>query len=247
VRGDLDAEEARRLREHLAGCDECAAELAAEEALTHRLRTEVPRPNAPEDLRAAVESMMRRQRPVRRATVRRVIGIGAAAAAAVIAIALVLGARPRDPIALATRHAADTYTSIDQQRAQLGADSANTDARLRDLTRQYGIPAATAFHGDDEVRLVSVRQGSALGKTSAVLVYLDRQGRVVTLEVLPGGDVTIPKDKTRPVKQFRPMLTRAKDLGVALWRQGPALYLLTAPLDEQGLADLYLKVRLGTS
>lgn len=235
------------MREHLAGCAECSVEYAAEERLTKRLRTEVPRPEAPADLKAAVEAMMRRERPARRATARRVLGVAAAAAAAVLVVALVLGTRSRDPIALATRHAAETYDGLEAQRGQLASDAADTDARLRELTQQHGIPAATAFHGDDDVRLVSVRKGSALGKVSAVLVYVDRQGRLVTLEILPGGDVTIPKDRTRQVHQFRPMLTRAKDLGVALWRQGAALYVLTAPLDEEGLANLYLKVRLGTS
>ena len=92
-----------------------------------------------------------------------------------------------------------------------------------------------------------MRQGSALGKTSALLVYADRQNRLVTLEILPGADVTIPKERTRTVQQFHPMLTRASDLGVALWKQGASLYVLTAPLSEDELAQLYLKVRTHTS
>jgi hypothetical protein len=107
--------------------------------------------------------------------------------------------------------------------------------------------ATTAFQGDEKVRLVSVRQGFALGKVSAVLVYLDSKARLVTLEILPGGDLKIPPDRTRAVQKFHPMLARADQLGVALWRQGAALYLLTAELDEEGLARLYLKVRTHTS
>jgi hypothetical protein len=173
--------------------------------------------------------------------------VSAVAALIAIGVALALGMRLRDPIAAATRHAAATYHSLDSERTQLAAESAESDARLRDLTQRHGLPAATAFHGDEEVRLVSVRQGSALGRTSALLVYVDRQGRLVTLEILPGNDVTIPRDRTRAVKQFRPMLARANDVGVALWKQGASLYLLTAPLGEDELADLYLKVRTHTS
>ena len=66
-------------------------------------------------------------------------------------------------------------------------------------------------------------------------------------EILPGADVTIPKERTRTVQQFHPMLTRASDLGVALWKQGASLYVLTAPLGEDELAQLYLKVRTHTS
>ena len=36
-------------------------------------------------------------------------------------------------------------------------------------------------------------------------------------------------------------------VGVALWKQGATLYLLTAPFDEEELAQLYLKVRTHTS
>jgi hypothetical protein len=43
------------------------------------------------------------------------------------------------------------------------------------------------------------------------------------------------------------MLTRARQLGVALWKQGGTLYLLTAPLNEEELAQLYIKVRTHTS
>jgi hypothetical protein len=56
-----------------------------------------------------------------------------------------------------------------------------------------------------------------------------------------------PPDRTRAVQQFHPMLARADQLGVAIWRQGAALYLLTAELDEEGLARLCLKVRTHTS
>lgn len=250
VRGDLDPAEERRLREHVRGCQDCAAEVKAEEQLTQRLRSEIPRPSAPGDLRAAIEGIVRARlvpgaRPSR---MRRGI-LAAAAVAALIVVGLTFASRmrPRDPIALATRHAAATYHAVDSDRGQFAADAAQTDARLRELTQRHGLPAATAFHGDDEVRLVSVRQGSALGRTSALLVYADRQNRLVTLEILSGTDVTIPREQTRAVQQFHPMLTRASDLGVALWKQGASLYLLTAPLDEEELAQLYLRVRTHTS
>jgi len=251
LRGDLEPAEERRLREHVPGCQDCAAELRAEEQLTRRLRTEIPRPSAPAELKTAIEGIAR-ARSVRGARPRRVRPsiLAAAAAAALVAIGLTFAAvrmRSADPIALATRHAAATYHTLDSDRGQLAANTAESDARLRELTQRHGLPATTAFQGDDEVRLVSVRQGNALGKVSALLVYVDRQNRLVTLEILPGAGVTIPRERTRTVQQFHPMLTRTSDLGVALWKQGPSLYVLSAPLDENELAQLYLKVRTHTS
>ncbi len=249
ARGELDPAEEARLRAHLSSCPTCPGELAAEEQLTRRLREEVPRPAAPPELRAVLEEMMRARRappPGRRKARRLLI---AAAAAVVLAIVGSLALRrppPNDPLMLA-RHAAAAHRTIDGQRDVLPSETAGASARLRELAQRYGLPATTAFQGDAEVRLVSARQGLTLGKVSAVLVYLDAKDRLVTLEILPGGDVTIPRERTRTIQQFHPMLTRADQLGVAVWKQGATLYLLTAPFDEEELAKLYLKVRTHTS
>lgn len=154
--------------------------------------------------------------------------------------------RPYDPLMLA-RHAAAAHRNIDRQRDVLPSETVGADARLRELAQRYGLPATTAFQGDAELPLVSARQGLALGKVSALLVYMDAKRRLVTLEIVPGGEVTIPRERARAVQQFRPMLTRADQLGVALWKQGATLYLLTAPFDEEELAQLFLKVRTHTS
>jgi hypothetical protein len=193
--------------------------------------------------------MMRAPRPLPRGarTTRRLL-FAAAALLLILAGSLALRRRSaEDPLALATRHAASAHHAIDLQRDRLERETAEAGTRLRELAQRYGLPAPTAFQGDEEVRLVSVRQGFALGKVSAVLVYLDSNARLVTLEILPGGEVKIPPERTRAVQQFHPMLARAGQLGVAVWKQGTALYLLTAALGEDDLARLYLKVRTHTS
>jgi hypothetical protein len=248
--GELEPAEEARVRAHLSSCQTCTRELAAEENLTKRLREGISRPAAPDDLRAAVEEEMRALRPVpRRARITRRMLFAASAAALLILAAFLAYRRmsPQDPLVVATRHAAATYQAMDRQRDLLQRETAEARTRLLELAQRYGLPATTAFQGDEEVRLVSVRQGLALGKVSALLVYIDSKGRLVTLEILPGGDLKVPRERTRAVQQFHPMLTRAEQLGVALWRQGPAFYLLTAPMDEAELAQLYLKVRTHTS
>jgi anti-sigma factor RsiW len=249
ARGDLDPADEGRVRAHLSGCPTCTGELTAENQLTSRLRTEVSRPAAPADLKAAVEEMMRARRPLPRgARVTRRLLFAAAAVLLIIAASLALRRMSaEDPLALATRHAAAAHEAIDLQRDRLQRETAEAGTRMRELAQRYGLPAPTAFQGDEEVRLVSVRQGFALGKVSAMLVYLDSKARLVTLEILPGGDVKIPPERTRAVQQFHPMLARKGPLGVAVWKQGTALYLLTAALDEDDLARLYLKVRTHTS
>jgi anti-sigma factor RsiW len=247
--GELEPAEEARLRAHLSGCQTCAHELAAEENLIKRLKG-IALPAAPAELRAAVEEEMRALRTVpRRARLTRRVFFAASAATLLILAAFLAYRRmsPEDPLAVAAQHAAATHQAIDLQRDLLQRETAEAATRLQELAQRYGLPATTAFQGDEEVRLVSVRQGLALGKVSAVLVYIDSNGRLVTLEILPGGDLKVPRERTRAVQQFHPMLTRADQLGVALWRQGPAFYLLTAPMDEEELARLYLKVRTHTS
>ena len=251
ARGELEPVEEARVRAHLSTCPICTDELAAEEQLTKRLRGEIPRPTAPAELRAAVEVLMGARPAVQRVARKTRRALFAASAAALLILAAFLAYRrmsPQDPMVIATRHAAATHQAIEHQRDLLQRETAEAKMRLQELSQRYGLPATTAFQGDEEVRLVSARQGHALGKVSAVLVYLDSKGRLVTLEILPAGDLKVPRERTRAVQQFRPMLTRADQLGVALWRQGQAFYLLTAPVeDEEELARLYLKVRTHTS
>ncbi len=128
-------------------------------------------------------------------------------------------------------------------RRLVPSETAGAPALLRELAQRYGLPATTAFPGDAELRLVSVRPGTALGKVSAILVYLDKEARLVTLEILPGNEVQIPPNRTRKVQQFRPVLARVEQCGVVLWKMGGALYVLTAPLDDEELARLFVKVR----
>lgn len=247
ARGLLGPAEEARLRAHLAGCAECPAELRAEEHLTETLRAGIQRPVAPADLRASIADRMRlRPTPARRPK----RAIFATAALLLLAIAASVSLRlwqDRDPLAVAARHAAAAHLSLDRQRERLQVEGSDAASRLSDLGKQTGLPAATAFHGDPELRLVAARQGRALGKVSALLAFLDSRGRLVTLELLPGDEITIPRERTRTVDKFHPMLTRADQVGVALWKQGKTFYVLTAPLDEDELARLYLKVRLGTS
>ncbi len=249
ARGVLDAADEARLRAHLASCPTCPGELAAEEQLTRRLRKELPLPAAPPELRAALEEMMRARHalPPGRRKARRLLLAAAAAVVLVIAGSLALRRPPANDPQVLARHAAAAHRTIDGQRDVLPSETAGASARLRELAQRYGLPTTTAFQGDAEVRLVSARQGLTLGKVSAVLVYLDAKGRLVTLEILPGGEVIIPRERTRTIQQFHPMLTRADQLGVVVWKQGATLYLLTAPFDEEELAQLYLKVRTHTS
>ena len=246
ARGELDSAEEALLRAHLAGCATCASELAAEERLSRELE-KLPRLMAPADLKAQVQDRMRvrlaRGRVLRMAP-RRLVVAGAIALALVIGTAVTLRSRVAgDPLSLAARQAVAERRGLDLQRDLFPSETAGAPALLRELAQRYGLPVTTAFPGDAELRLVSVRPGTALGKVSAILVYLDKEARLVTLEILPGNEVQIPPNRTRQIQQFRPVLARVEQCGIVLWKQAGALHVLTAPVDDQELARLFVKVR----
>ena len=167
VRGELDSSEEALLRAHLAGCATCASELAAEEQLSRKLE-KLPRLMAPADLKAQVQDRMRERvgrARVLRMTPRRLFVAGMIALALVIGAAVTLRSRSAgDPLALAARQAVAERRGLDLQRDLFPSETAGAPALLRELAQRYGLPATTAFPGDAELRLVSVRPGTALGR-----------------------------------------------------------------------------------
>jgi anti-sigma factor (TIGR02949 family) len=248
VRGELDRDEEATLRAHLAACAACTADLAAEEQLSRDLQ-KLATLTAPADLRAQVQEKMRAQRGAGR-QFRAAPWVGAAAVIALAIVGATLAVRSRptgDALTVAAQQAAAERDSLDRQRDLFPSETANAPVLLRELAQRYRLPTTTAFPGDEDLRLVSVRPATALGKVAAVLVYLDKENRLVTLEIAPGNDVQIPPKRTRPIQQFRPVVERVQQCGVVVWKQGGALYVLAAQVADEDLARLFVKVRTGTS
>ncbi len=118
---------------------------------------------------------------------------------------------------------------------------------MTEIQQRLGVPTTTAFRGDAQLRLVSVTPTYALGHPGAILVFRDPTDRLVTLLIVRAPEVSIPRERGTPVGPYRPILRRQQDVSTALWKQGNAVYGLSAPVDEAEIARLYLKVRQGTS
>lgn len=261
-RGELDAAEAEAVRAHLATCGDCTAELEAERELDRRLVGDTPAWSAPPELRSVVsERLAREGRPGRlrrwgravRGGVRRPLvaaALGAAAMLLAVTSVNMLVARGRqhpDPLAVPLAEAASGYRRclLEQQLGLPGPD--DLSKVLKELQQRLGVPTTTAFSGDADLTLVHVDPTEALGRPGAILVYRSREGHVVTLQIVRAPEFQVPRERGTPVGRFRPVITRQQDLSTALWKQGNALYALSAPVDESAMAGIYLKVRLGTS
>jgi anti-sigma factor RsiW len=156
-------------------------------------------------------------------------------------------ARQPDPLAAPLAEVASAYRRCVLEQ-QLGRGrSADLVKALAEMQQRLGVPTTTAFHGDPDLTLVAADPTYALGRPGAILIFRSREGQVVTLQIVRAPEFQVPRERGTPVGRFRPVITRQHDVSTALWKQGNALYALSAPVDEAAMADIYLKVRLGTS
>jgi anti-sigma factor RsiW len=254
-RGELDAAEAEAVAAHLAACPDCTAELEAERELDRQLAAGAAG-SAPPEVRRAASALLARERRrgwgralgrlVRRPLVSAALG-AAAALLVVTAGTLVARGRQPDPLAAPLAEVATAYRRCELEQ-QLGrAVPGDLGKSLAEMQQRLGVPTTTAFHGDPDLTLVAADPTYALGRPGAILIFRSRQGQVVTLQIVRAPEFQVPRERGTPVGRFRPVITRQHDLATALWKQGNALYALSAPVDEAAMADIYLKVRLGTS
>lgn len=259
-RDELDGPEAETVRAHLAACADCAAEHEAERALDRGLARVTTGWSAPDELRRTVRAAVERQRDrgwraaARRARVwagRPLVAAALGATAALLVAGpgayLLLRPRPEGPLAASLVETVAAYRSVALERQVAALDARDAGRIVAELQRLYRLPTTTTFHGDGEMRLVAARPVHALNRTGAVLAFADRAGRLVTLQILRAPELAIPREATTPVGSYRPVITRRDDLAVAMWKQGDALYALSAPADEHELSELFVKVRKVTT
>lgn len=256
LRGEASPVERAEAFRHLAECSGCASEFEAETALTLRLRTETARYIAPPDVRAAVEQLVHRRRAGRRASwgervqtlFRRPLVAAAAGALASLLLALpvsqvLLRGPASNALESLVAEAASGHQRVALQRELLGRQEADVERVLADLQERFGLPVRKAFRGDREVLLLAAQPTFVAGRAGVTFVYAEGPDRILTLTLLPGREIQIPKERATQIEAYRPFVARRDSVGVVAWKQADVAYALTASGSAEDLPRLFLKVR----
>ena len=216
------AEEARALRDHLGGCQACAALEREERALSDLLEARLPRPAAPERLRRALEEQVARAEaraaPPAAAPSRRWAWPALAAVASAAAVALWLA--PRGPAApgagaLAEEAVSDHLRAMVAPRPDVESGGPHQVRPWFEGRLDFAPPVP-----DLEAAGVRLRGGSVgyFRDRRAAVIHYQLRLHQVTLLVFPAGGLPLPDSAGAPeaVRGFHAVLWHRGGLGFAL-------------------------------
>jgi len=225
----------------------------SDEALSSRLREELPRHVAPAHLRAALAegSESPRRRPVWLAP------FVAAAATALALVLVFLPLLPRivpvDPVERLVRSVVAEHT----RALMWGARHPEViPTALPWLTQESGIGLRKVFAGDDLLTFVGAEPVYLEGHRGIALHYRDGDGHLLSYVVLPVAGLPVPDRRRvsiqRGERQFRPALMHDSGFSAWVWRQADgqlACFLVSDMVSEADLEkfkEYFVRVRLST-
>jgi anti-sigma factor RsiW len=232
--------EIAQAEEHVVGCARCQEFLTGERRLKELLVSRLFQESAPAELRECVATMLDRERKlaVKRpgaSWVREERNKVIAAAAVVILLAagiamwLSSGSRPNGEQRLA---------------GMLVDDHAHTPAGLAEVVSSDHKAVESWFEGKidfsfhlppaDDASLVGGKLCNLRGKHAALIFYRHPVSRV-SLFVLDGSDVDLPRDHIIPLDRRACVLDTMKGYNVVMWKERGVLYSLVS---DVGGADL---------
>jgi len=231
--------EVAQAEEHVAKCPQCQEFFGSEKRLKELLISRLPRESAPPGLRESVAIMLDEERrlnvnPPRSSwnKARRRLAV-AVALAAVVTVAAAMW--------LSRLH----LSGGDQQLAStLIDDHAHTPTELAEVVSSDHKMVESWFDGKidfsfhlppaDDASLVGGKLCNLQGRHAALIFYRHPVGRV-SLFVLDGSDVDLPKDHVIPLDGRACVLDTMKGYNVVMWKDRGVLYSLVS---DRGGADL---------
>jgi anti-sigma factor RsiW len=230
LRGPLDA--------HLAECEDCRREDAADRELSTLLEARLPRRRAPEALRRSLEARWDPTAQVRRAP-RVARTLLAMAAGAVLALLVLLAWRGRAPGDAMVAEAVNDHLRVLYSEHPLEVESGGIHQVKPWFEGRLDFAPVVPFAGDDDFPLQGGAVAYFLDRKAATFVF-KRRLHVISLFVFRAEGLPWPAaGDTRATPQT------SRGFHVLLWRKSDLGYALVSDVDERELETLATKVAGG--
>jgi anti-sigma factor RsiW len=245
-RGMLDAASRQALEAHLADCEACRREDAADALLSRVLDERLPRRRAPASLHQSLEA---RLAPPPRRRWSRVTPLATMVTGAALAAAVMLFAwRPQTqtPGDTMLTEAVNDHLRVLYSEHPVEVDSGGIHQVKPWFEGRVDFAPVVPFAGDDDFPLQGGAVAYFLDRKAATFVF-KRRLHLITLFVFRADGLPWPTVPTLPVGDARGTLESSRGFHVLLWRKGDLGYALVSDVDTNDLVTLGGKVAAGGS
>jgi anti-sigma factor RsiW len=242
-RGTLEAASRTALDEHMAGCEACRHENAADTLLSEILDERLPRHRAPASLRRSLEAKWFAPPPRRSSRVSR--GFMAMAAAAMVAGLVLFAWRERTSNDPMLTEAVNDHLRVLYSEHPVEVESGGIHQVKPWFEGRVDFAPVEPFAGDDDFPLQGGAISYFLDRKAATFVF-KRRLHLITLFVFRADGMPWPAIAMQPVGDARGTLESSRGFHVLLWRKGDLGYALVSDVDVKDLETLGGKVAEGS-
>jgi len=241
-RGTLEPASLTALDTHLAGCEACRHEDAADAQLSEILETRLPHRRAPASLRRSLEARWDPPKAPRASRLARSLGTLAAGAALAVLVLFAWRSRTTDDPMLT--EAVNDHLRVLYSEHPVEVQSGGIHQVKPWFEGRVDFAPVVPFAGDDDFPLQGGSVAYFLDRKAATFVF-KRRLHLVTLFVFRAEGMPWPAVATVPVGDVRGTLESSRGFHALLWRKGDLGYALVSDADPKDLETLAGRVAGG--
>ena len=241
-RGTLEAASRTALETHLAGCEACRHEDAADAQLSAVLDARLPHRRAPASLRRSLEARWDPPAPPRAARLARGFVTMASGAALAALVLFAWRVRTTDDPMLA--EAVNDHLRVLYSEHPVEVQSGGIHQVKPWFEGRVDFAPVVPFAGDDDFPLQGGSVAYFLDRKAATFVF-KRRLHLITLFVFRAQGMPWPAVATVPVGDVRGTLESSRGFHALLWRKADLGYALVSDTDPKDLETLAGRVAGG--